>query len=284
MTVYDLYTQGVKTLRDAGFDVREAENSAAALLEYVLSYTSTERICQAQIIVSDAHRSEYISLIKRRATHEPVQYIIGHVAFMNCTLTVARHCLIPRPETELLVERAIAWIQQRNAPTTILDIGTGSGNIAISIAQACPHAHITAVDINLQTLLLAQQNAHRNAVAGQIDFIESALFSALSPNTKYDLIVSNPPYLSISDLKAAQQELTWEPHHALVAGTDGIEIIRDIIATAQKYINNTAALFIEIGCTQGSQVTTLFTKHGYTNIRIIPDYAGHDRIAYAECL
>jgi release factor glutamine methyltransferase len=198
---------------------------------------------------------------------------------MDLVLNVSPACLIPRPETELLVEHVLSFARTGNRPCYVLDIGTGSGNIAIAIAFYLKDVMIDAVDISNKALSIARHNAAHNRIGGAISFYHGVLFDAIPEKNRYTIIVSNPPYVSREELSAAQSELHWEPRKALIAKNDGLEFIEKIIAGAYPRLKERGALFLEIGYRHGNAVRSLLENAGYKQIAIIKDLSNHDRIA-----
>jgi len=224
------------------------------------------------------------SALKRRASGEPMQYILGEECFMGMEFKVNRHVLIPRAETEILVETVL-----RLAPCLsplgngILELGTGSGCIAVSIAKNIPGSQITAIDISFKALEVAKDNAELNQIQRkQIKFIQSDLFSSLS-NQKFDLIISNPPYISIQELSVKAAELSFEPTLALEAGFDGLDFYRRIITQADNHLDLDGFLAFEIGLHQACGVRDLLlAQEKFDFIRTIKDYNNIQRVIIAK--
>ena len=216
------------------------------------------------------------AILERRATREPLQYILGFVPFYNIILNTDSRALIPRDETALLVEQALEFIQKNNYKT-VLDIGTGSGAIAISIKKNAPQTKVCAVDISEKAISLAKENAKENEV--EIEFIKSDLFENLQ-NQKFDCILSNPPYIPTKDMEKLEKELSFEPKNALDGGSDGLDFYRDIIQEAKQHLNKNGLLMFEIGFDQGDAVKTLLSKSGFTDSVVLKDYSRLDRIVY----
>ncbi len=231
--------------------------------ERALSHTAWERLQR---------------LIERRCAGEPLQYLIGYTEFYNCRLEVAPTALIPRPETEELVERIVR--DYAVAPARVLDLGTGSGAIVIALARAWPTSSFVAADLSEQALALARRNAVLNDVAKRIRFVRSDWFSGI--DGEFDLIVSNPPYVPTKYLAYAQRELRYEPRLALDGGESGLEALARIIRASPEYLSSHGALYLEIGCDQGARVRELLCQSGaFERIEILQDMSGHDRFARA---
>jgi release factor glutamine methyltransferase len=220
----------------------------------------------------------YYELLKRRATGEPIQYITGTTEFYGLPFHVEPGVLIPRPETEHLVEEVLRLAAQFPAPH-IADIGTGSGAIAVALAHSLPHAHITATDLSPQALAIARRNADQNAA--QIEFLEGDLLAPLF-NRRFDILASNPPYIPESDRASLAIEVRdHEPSSALFAGDDGLVIYRRLIPDAIPHLNPNAFLVMEIGYGQQPAIAELLEASSYRDIRFLPDYQGIPRVALA---
>jgi release factor glutamine methyltransferase len=215
------------------------------------------------------------ALVERRRRGEPVAHIVGHRGFWSFDLAVTADTLIPRPETELLVDLALARLPM-DGPSRVLDLGTGSGAIALAIAHERPAAIVTAVDIDARTLAVAAKNAARLGL-DRVRILRSDWFSAIAGET-FELIVANPPYIAESDPHLREGDLRHEPRHALASGRDGLDDIRRIVATAASALAPGAALLIEHGWTQGEAVRALFVAIGFVGVRTATDLEGRDRV------
>ncbi len=217
-------------------------------------------------------------LLKKRLTDYPIAYLLGHQAFWSLDLMVNKDVLIPRPETELLVETALEKIQHLKAPK-ILDLGTGSGAIALAIATERADAIITATDYSYKALVIAKQNAQQNNIHN-VSFIQSNWFAGIAMQS-FDLIVSNPPYIKSQDTHL-QQEIRYEPLQALASGETGLNDIKIILSSALNYMKNNAWILIEHGYDQGRLVPELMTKVGLQHSHCIKDYNKNDRLSMAK--
>ena len=216
-------------------------------------------------------------LVKRRVAGEPLQYITGEAEFCGLKLAVDRRVLIPRPETELLVEIVAA-----RQPAKIVDVGTGSGCIAIALAQRLPAAEITAIDANAGALELAQENAGRQNLQKIPRFLPGDLLSVLPDSYAADAIVSNPPYIASGDWAKLPKEVKdFEPAQALTAGVDGLEIIRRLVLDAKRVLSPNGFVALEIGAGQRSAVAELFERAAYRVAQAEKDLQGHDRVIVA---
>jgi release factor glutamine methyltransferase len=223
------------------------------------------------------------TLIKRRIHREPVAYITGNREFFGIDFDVSPDVLIPRPETEFLVEAALERIPKAvSTPLRILEVGAGSGAVIVSLAVNRPGHDYMASDISVNALKAASGNAQKNRVYGKIHFLAGDLFAPLSPSAySFDLIVSNPPYIAGNHLTGLEPEVRdFEPILALDGGADGMEIIRKIIGTAPSYLNQHATLMLEIGFDQKDFVEQIIINDGrYSPPEFIKDYSGHYRVA-----
>jgi len=216
----------------------------------------------------------------------PKQYRTGTAYFRDLKLYVDHDTFIPRPETELLVERAIDTaksLQCEDNIINILDIGTGSGNIAISLTKSMQNSKIVALDISFKGLHKARENARREGLEEGIRFLQSDLFGGLSSgHNNFDLIVSNPPYISRKDMYDLPPEVKAEPYISLFGGEDGLDFYRRIALEAKMYMKPQGYILFEIGYDQGKKVPDVLTSSGYTDIRVYRDYSGIDRIVKAK--
>lgn len=247
-----------------------------SLLCFVLACSATYLFTYPEAVLSAEQWQRLQHLIERRQQGEPIAYITGQRAFWTFSLAVNDATLIPRPETELLVEEALAYLHARSTGCHVLDLGTGTGAVALAIASEIRDAVITGVDFVPAAVLLAQHNAKQLGLA-QVRFIASDWFSALA-GQNFDLIVSNPPYVEAESLYLQQGDVRFEPHSALTAGPDGLDDIRHIIAAARQHLSAQGALMIEHGWQQAATVQQLFVQHGYHAIVTKRDLQQHDRV------
>ncbi len=233
--------------------------------------------------LTEAELKKYKEYVQRRAGHEPLAYIVGEKAFLKNSFKVTPATLIPRPETELLVEsvQSGALRMSANGNVKILDIGTGSGAIIISLLESLPSAKGVAVDISRDALNVAAENAEKIGVRQRCAFIQSDLFSGLPEEKKFDIIVSNPPYIPSSDIDRLAQDVRREPRGALDGGIDGLVFYRRIIAEAADHMEDGGLLAFEIGIGQSAAVLELCTQAGFAAAAVRKDYAGIDRMVFA---
>lgn len=234
-------------------------------------------------------------IISRRASHEPIQYIIGNVDFMGLRLLVGKGVLIPRPETELIAEHAVRILETRAADHSsqtppdlsllhILDICTGSGCLALALAKKFPNSKVFGTDISETALSYAKKNAQLNDIKN-VTLMSGDLFQPFTSSLNqiscfFDLIISNPPYIKTDDFKTLQQEIRdWEPVNALDGGVDGLDYYRAIIPTARHFLKDNGILILEIGIDCADAVADLLRKNGFSQVELIRDLAGIQRIA-----
>jgi release factor glutamine methyltransferase len=240
---------------------------------------------KAQILDKDSYVF-VSSVLKRRIKGEPIQYILGKTEFMGFVFKLSPDVLIPRPETEILVEAVINKVTKSQGckVTNIFDIGTGSGCIAISLAKILTGVKITALDFSQKALKVARDNAQLHNVASKIKFICGDLFSGGKFKAKsYDIIVSNPPYIVSDEIDNLAPEIQYEPRMALDGGKDGLDFYRRIICGSLEYLKNDGLLILEIGFNQGGALKNIFQKHkDFEIIEIIRDYHGIERVVLAR--
>ncbi|MEO7068379.1 MAG: peptide chain release factor N(5)-glutamine methyltransferase [Rhodanobacter sp.] len=218
----------------------------------------------------------YAALIERRAAGEPVSYIIGRQGFWSLDFEVTPATLIPRPETELLVELALTRLPQ-DAPCTLADLGTGSGAIALALAKERPLARVLATDFSAAALAVAQRNAQRLAI-GNVGFVQGDWLAPLA-GQKFDLLVSNPPYIEAADAHLGQGDLRFEPASALASGDDGLDAIRIIVAAAREHLEDRGWLLFEHGWNQGAAARALLQAAGYVDVFTAQDLEQRDRVS-----
>jgi release factor glutamine methyltransferase len=240
-------------------------------------------------------RSKINRLVKRRASGEPLQYIIGEVDFLGLQIRVGKGVLIPRPETELLVEEAIKEFEERRAkgrgqrarksvhgPLAILDLCTGSGCIALALAKEFPGAQVYATDISVKAIAYAKRNAKANRVEN-VAFLKGSLCAPLKKNMTFDLITANPPYIRTADITGLQREVSeWEPVSALDGGEDGLDFYREILSKASGYLKVDGSILFELGFDQAEAVADIAKQAGFGHISVRKDFAGIDRVLKAR--
>lgn len=249
---------------------------AELLLLHVVHKPRSWLFTHADDVLDMDVQSAYANLIGRRAAGEPVAYITGQRGFWSLDLEVTPATLIPRPETELLVELALQSLPA-DAACSVADLGTGSGAIALAIARERPHAQVMATDASVDALVVAQRNAQRHAI-GNIAFAHGDWLAPLV-DRRFDLIVSNPPYIEAADPHLGQGDLRFEPTSALASGADGLDDIRRIVHDARAHLHPGGWLLFEHGWNQGDAARALLHEAGYVEVFTAPDLEQRDRIS-----
>lgn len=263
-----------ETLREAA--QRIPADEAAYLLRWVLGVREAWLFLHGDEAMPDEAAGRFSAAAERRVEGEPVAYIEGRRGFWNLDLEVSPDTLIPRVETERLVEAALALIPE-GAPCDVLDLGTGSGAIALAIAQERPLARVLAVDRSAQALQVARRNAERHHLT-RVAFVEGSWFEPVG-NRKFHCIVSNPPYIRDDDAHLTQGDLRFEPRTALSSGTDGLDDIRRIVSAASRYLHAHGALLLEHGFDQGAAVRELLSSAGFVAVETLQDLEARDRVS-----
>lgn len=258
--------------------VDSARLTADLLLGHVLQVPRIKLYMDLDRPLSKDELATYRALITRRLGGEPVQYLVGSWEFYGRGFAVDPRVLIPRPETELLVEAALRAVP-KDAPARVLDLCTGSGCIAATIAAERPQASVWATDVSPEALAVARPNAEKLGVDGRVTFFQGDLFGPVPEGAKFDVIVSNPPYVKSEEIAGLQREVQKEPRLALDGGTDGLDLVRRIVAQAPARLVAGGLLALEIGEDQGAAVKALLTQAGFVDVRIEPDLERRDRLA-----
>ena len=260
-----------EALRTSGLVRSEAE----LLLAFATGQSRTWVFAHPESSISHDAAAAYLALSERRRQGEPIAYLVGQRSFWTLDLAVAPGVLIPRGDTELLVERGLAVLQSVDA-ARILDMGTGSGAIALALASELPLAEILAIDVAPDALSIAESNACRLQIRN-VTFIQSSWFDALA-GQRFDLIVSNPPYIAEHDGHLKVGDLRFEPRHALASGRDGLAALREIVAGAPRHLFPGGWLMVEHGFEQGAEVRSLFEDAGFDDVGTHADLQGHPRV------
>lgn len=278
MDIAEAIAGAAAALETAG--VANARLEAASLIKFVLGRDAAFLIAHPEYRFTESEQSAFAAVLGRRTEREPLQYITGRQEFYGLEFEVTPGVLIPRPETEILVEDAVSTLS--HLPNQeFLEIGVGSGCISVSILHSVPTAVATGVDISPRALDVAGRNARKHAVADRLTLIESSLFDRV--DGPFSLIVSNPPYVPDEDLGSLQPEVRdHEPSLALAGGPGGIEIVREIISSAPRYLRPGGSVLIEIGFGQSTEVERLFEPSVWTGVDFLNDLAGIPRIARAR--
>ena len=282
-TIRAVMMEGAQLLLAAG--IQSARLDAEVLLRHVLDMEKTELYLGVEAALNIEEERRFRELLHRRAKREPVATITGRKEFWSLDFLVNSDVLVPRPETERLVEIALKQLRPSAAktPMQILDLGTGSGAIAVCLARERLDAEICAVDISLSALEVARINAERHGVSKRVHFLHGDLFEPIETEKTFHLIVSNPPYIRSGEMAVLAPEIReWEPVAALDGGVDGLDFYRRIIGVAHRYLAPGGSIVLEIGADMGGAIAELLTRSGcYEGVSIHQDYAGSDRVVAA---
>jgi len=269
--------EGANKLRKAG--VPDERREAGSLLMYVLDRDRGYILTHAEDLLSDEQVGKFIASLDERAGGKPLQYITGRQEFFGLEFEVNSDVLIPRPETELLVETALSLVSQNVAPF-ICDVGTGSGCIVVTLLNKLAGASAVAVDISAAALKVAERNAIRHGVRDRLSLVTSDCFAGLGPASDpgFDLIVSNPPYVAEREIEVLQREVRdFEPRAALVSGEDGLTVIRRLLLESREYLKSGGFLIFEIGFDQHDAVRQLIDENSWKLLEIYADLQGIPR-------
>ncbi len=284
-TIQKLLNWVTEYLTDKGVD--SPRLSAELLLSHVMGLKRIELYTQFDKSVAGQQLDQLHALVKRAGHHEPVAYLVGKTEFYSLELNVSSDCMIPRPETELLVQRAIEFLRARTGVQYVCDLCTGSGCIAVAIAKNFPDVRIIATDICDDALSIAAGNVEKHQLTERIKLLCGDLFKPIIQQLdveQFDLIVCNPPYVSSTEYEKLKKNVKdYEPKKALFAGDNGLDVYRRIIKEADRFLKSDAALMLEIGFSQGSAIKELLEQTGaFNEIRIEKDFYKNDRIISAK--
>ncbi|ELY4218865.1 peptide chain release factor N(5)-glutamine methyltransferase [Cronobacter sakazakii] len=268
------YQQWLKQAIDRLTASESPRRDAEILLAFVTGRTRTFILAFGETALTDDELTRLDALLARRAAGEPVAYLIGQREFWSLPLEVSPATLIPRPDTECLVEQALARLPA--TPCRILDLGTGTGAIALALASERPDCHVTALDVIPEAVALAKRNAQRLGI-DNVTILQSHWFSALT-DVRFSLIVSNPPYIDGDDPHLSQGDVRFEPKSALVADNAGLADLETLVTEARRFLEDNGWLMLEHGWQQGEAVRELFTRAGYQAVETSRDYGGNERL------
>ncbi|MCS1411423.1 MAG: Release factor glutamine methyltransferase [Verrucomicrobia subdivision 3 bacterium] len=274
-----------QALLDAG--VPMARVDVEWLIEHVTGIRRLEIPLYLNDLLSESEERRLDGLVTRRCRREPLQYLIGTVPFLGVEIEVGKAALIPRPETELLAEKAIEHIRRRTqggvSKVKVLDLGTGTGCLPIAISRSVGEAICWAVDVSPAALELAKRNVGRYDLADRIHLIESDLFQELRAGQKFDLIVSNPPYIPHADMAQLQPEVRdYDPHVALDGGPDGLNFYRSLALQGGDYLKGGCGALVEFGDGEGARIEAIFETAGWKTVNRFQDYGGDERVLEFE--
>lgn len=265
-------------LRKRGIDA--ARLDAELIVAQALQIDRVKVIVEGLRMLEPSELETIRALFKRRRAYEPVAYLRGYREFYGRTYRVDRRVLVPRPDTEILVEVALERLHNRDLGARVLDLCTGSGCVAITLKLERPTMTVDATDVSADALAVARDNAQRLGAVWNVRFALGDLFAPLGePRPIYDLVVANPPYIASDEIPTLQPDVRdHEPHLALDGGQDGLEFVRRIVAEAPKHLRAGGALAMELGAGQAPMVEEIFLRGGFTDVRRKQDYAGHERV------
>lgn len=268
-----------------GKGVERGRLDAEHLLAHTLGVGRLQLYLQYDRPLDRAELDRFRPLLRRRAEREPLQYILGRAAFRELDLSVDRRVLIPRPETEVLVDEILAWAaSQDREGLTAVDVGTGSGAIALSLAVEGPFARVVATDASAGALEVARANAGALGLEERLDLRPGALFDPLGAEERFDVVASNPPYVAEAEVPGLEPEVgVWEPREALLGGPDGLTVLRALVGGAAGHLEPWGLLALEVGAGQAPLVVAEVEAQGaYDDVRVRRDLAGLERVVLAR--
>ena len=282
MTVLEVIQRSTKFLAQKG--VESARRNIEEMLAHVLKMPRLQLYLNFEKKLADAELDMLRGMVKRRAQREPLQHILGTASFCGLEIAVNRHALVPRPETELLAERALQFLSTLNSqPSTILDFGTGTGCLAIALAVKAPLATVHVLDVSNEALALARQNAAAHQVTERIQFHSGDGFAALPAGLQFDLIVSNPPYIPSAEIATLQPEVRdFDPRAALDGGADGLDFFRRFADAAALWLKPDGRLILEFGDGQADALRGVFSAPRWLVEAVEDDYSRRPRILVAR--
>lgn len=263
--------QAILRLQDSDSPRRDAE----ILLGFATGKARTFIMAFGETTLSEAERQQLSQLLERRVAGEPIAYLTGQKEFWSLPLHVSPATLIPRPDTECLVELALSYLPTE--PADILDLGTGTGAIALALASERPDCRVQGVDVQHEAVMLAKENAQRLGISN-VCFTQGSWFSG-EEGRRFSLIVSNPPYIDAEDIHLSQGDVRFEPSSALISGEAGLADLRVIIAASPEYLLPGGGLLLEHGWQQGGAVRDLLKQRGFIRVETCQDYGGNDRVS-----
>ena len=262
----------------AGRGIASARLDAELLLAFVLGTDRVGVYLRFDRPLGRAEVDDYRAMIKRRGDGEPVAHLTGTREFWSRPFAISPDVLVPRPETELVVERALALVPTRERALRVLDLGTGSGAIAVALATELPGADVTAVDVSEAAAAIAERNVAAAGLANRVRVVVSDWTAALASGDRFDLVVGNPPYIPSDDIAALSPEVRREPRVALDGGADGLDAYRRIVPEAARVLAAGGAVVLEVGAGQAPSVAELLAAHGFTGVARHADLAGIERV------
>lgn len=286
MKLREAILEAVRRLDRAGIEQGEAVTDARLLAQYALGLSRERLLLDSSKELSPDDYTRFLPIVARRERREPLAYIIGEREFFNLTFVISSSVLVPRPETEFVVEEVLRHIADK-PEARVADVGTGSGAIAVAVAfdasdsrvQDASTAHVWATDISAEALAVAQTNAERLRVAVRVTFAQGDLLAPIVNAAPFDVIASNPPYIAVEEIDALQPEVRdWEPRIALGTHIDALHFYRRLANEAPPFLKPGGLLVVEVGQGQAAAVAELWTNAGLTNVQTTRDYAGIERV------
>lgn len=279
----ELITDKAKILQQAGIDQAKAE--VESILCHLLDTDRMHLYLDGSRLLSNSTLTELDRIIQQRASRYPLQYILGEAWFYGRKFYVSPTVMVPTPETEVLCETALGFVREKQmSKPRILDLGVGAGVIAVTLAGELPDCTVLGVDISQPAIEVAQRNARELRVVDKIEFRQSDFFTSVAERERFDLIVSNPPYVSEKEYPTLPPEVLAEPQIALLAGQNGMDAIKIIVREAPKYLARGGRIMLEIGHRQAAAITKMTEKDDrYTSIAIIKDLNDIDRVVILSC-
>lgn len=282
LTIKAALLEAAAYLKNQGLESPGLE--AQVLLAHVLGWDRVRLLSRLEKSLDEKNRDHFQKLVHKRGMGYPLQYLTGHQEFMSLDFLVTPQVLIPRDDTEILVQAALDLKKALPEKVQLVDVGTGSGVVAVTLKKYWPQAQVFAVDISEEALQVAQQNAQRHQVF--IHFLPSDLLQTFLTGGKgktfFHLVVSNPPYIPSSHLPTLQKEVTFEPALALDGGQDGLKFYRRLVQEGWQVLYPGGWLLVEIGWDQGPAVEELFLRQGYRQVKILPDFQGRHRVVLGQ--
>lgn len=282
-TLIQVLNEATHFLKKKG--IENARLNSEQLLCFVLDLSRVDLYVHFERPLNENERNGYKALLRRRGEHEPLQYILGQIEFMSLCFNLTPDVLIPRPETEILVEKVIEAVDHK-LPVRILDIGVGSGNISVSLLHYLPHSEVTGLDIHQEALDLARKNADRHGVTDRMVFIQGdirdkEIVTRIEP--PYDIVVSNPPYIALSEWDTLPREIKeFEPRDTLCDEGDGLTFYRIIAEQSTRILKSRGQLFFEVGDQQSLSVRSICHDYHYQKLTILQDLNGTDRVVTGQ--
>lgn len=282
VTVLEVISKSSEFLAKKGVDSPRLHTEL--LLAHVLQLPRMKLYLNFERQLTEPELDSLRKLVQRRGQREPLQHLVGSTSFCGLEIAVNRHVLIPRPETELLAEAGWQFLATLNAkPSTALDFGTGSGCIAMALAAKSPTTRVTALDVSAEALGIAKQNAVKSNLSDRIEFRHGDGFAALEPNERFDLIVSNPPYITSAEIETLEPEVRdHDPRGALDGGADGLDFYHRLATDAAAFLKPGGKLMLEFGEGQADAISVLLTAQGWVVEAVHPDYTKRLRYLIAR--